>query len=405
VPTVTPAHRLVGALAIVNPSPAGVTAALEFSRHAEFDWPYACDLAARNSVLPALARNVARSEEFAPPPEIRTQFELARVVARACTAARSTELAPVFDKWTRHGVCWSLMKGAALIAAAYPPDSRMLNDVDVLVAAGDYPRARRILVAAGFVPMTGAHSEETMLALKEQVVFAGPARVGAAATRVDLHRQVYGPSKPYRFDASEFLQRRSSVTFGGTPAFALDETDLLLHLATQLLNDRLLVKLLRLADLQLLLSRTEVDELERRAAATGSLPALAVARAAVSQVLVEAHQSHPPRSDVDRRSSAIVRALLARGWPWADAFESGRLPEEYRTAAAWVAERGLSPAILSWLRTAGDYRKARRASGASALRSMLGATRMSVAGLATFGRLRWELRGHKPSESISRTAR
>ena len=96
---------------------------------------------------------------------------------------------------------------------------------------------------------------------------------------------------------------------------------------------------------------------------------------------------------MEHRAAAIVAALVARGWPWADALESGRLPETYRSAAASVAERGLRPAILDWLHTAGDYRKARRDSGASELRSVLGAARMAVTGLATFARLRWELRG------------
>lgn len=391
-PSAIAEYRLVGALAVVDPAPAAVVAAVDSARQATFAWTSACELAARNSVLPAVAHNIARCAQFSPPAEIRTQFELATLAARTCAATQAADLARIFERWTSDGVCWALMKGAALIAAVYPTDSRMLNDVDVLVEFDDYPRARQTLITAGFVPVTGTHSEESMLALKEQVVFAGPARSGGAATRLDLHRQVYGPSKPYRFDAREQLNRRSEVKFGGANAFALDAIDLQLHLATQLLNDRLLVKLLRLADLQVLLSRVDADESDRRAAAAQSTAALALARAAVRALFPDAARSHSRRSDADDRAAAIVRALIARGWPWADGLESGRLPETYRTAAAAVAEQGFRSSIAGWLRASGCYRTARRASGATALRSTLGGARMSVAGLAAFASLRWELR-------------
>jgi hypothetical protein len=391
--TASPAHRLVCALATIDPAPAAIAAAVEASRHAGFSWTLACELAAHNSVLPAVVQNVARCPEFAPPVDVRTQFDLATLAARTCSATRSDDLVRVFERWTSDGVCWALMKGAALIATAYPPDSRMLNDVDVLVAPDDYVRARQALVEAGFAPATGAHTEESILAIKEQVVFAGPTRSGSAATRVDLHRQVYGPSKPYRFDSREVLNRRLAVTFGGAGAYALDETDLLLHLATQLLNDRLLVKLLRLADLRLLLSRVDADESDRRAVATESIAALALAKAAVGELFAAGERGRNLRSDVELRTSAIVGALVARGWPWADAFEAGRMPETFRTAAAAVAEHGFRPAVADWLRTANEYRKSRRMSGASALRSTLGGARMATSGLAAFATLRWELRG------------
>jgi hypothetical protein len=393
VATASAEHRLVSALAAIDPSPTAIAVAIESSHRPDFHWSSACDLAARNSVLPAVAFNVGQHPELSPSPEVRTQLGLAAIAARTCCATSSLALAPIFERWTRDGVCWALMKGAALIASIYPPDSRMLNDVDVLVAPEDYPRARAVLMDAGFAPATGNHSEEAMLALKEQVVFANDASRGAAATRVDLHRQVYGPSKPYRFDVSDVLSRRSESRFCGAAVYVLDPTDLLLHLATQLLNDRLLVKLLRLADLNTLLARVDPDECERRAAAARSEAALATARAAVGNVFPDQAVPGSGSRMVDGRATAIVRALVTRDWPWASGFESGRLPETYRTAAAAVAERGFSPAIAEWLHAANDYRTARRASGASAIRSLLGGARMSAAGLAAFGTLRWELRG------------
>jgi hypothetical protein len=393
VATASAEHRLVGALAAIDPSPAAIAVTVEISRRPDFNWRSACDLAARNAVLPAVAFNVGQHPELDPSPEICTQLGLAAIAARTCCATSSLALAPVFERWTREGVCWALMKGAALIASISPPDSRMLNDVDVLVAPEDYPRARAVLMEAGFGPATGSHSEETMLALKEQVVFANDASRGAAATRVDLHRQVYGPSKPYRFNAQEVLSRRSQSRFCGAAVYVLDPTDLLLHLATQLLNDRLLVKLLRLADLSTLLARVDPGECERRAAAARSEAALATARAAVGNVFRDRAVPGSGNRTVDERTSAVVRALVARDWPWASGFESGRLPETYRTAAAAVAERGFSAAITDWLQAANDYRIARRASGANAIRSLLGGARMSAAGLAAFGTLRWELRG------------
>jgi len=95
--------------------------------------------------------------------------------------------------------------------------------------------------------------------------------------------------------------------------------------------------------------------------------------------------------DVDCRAVAVVRALIARGWPWSSGIESGRLPESYRTAAAAVAEQGFGAGISGWLNKANDYRRARRAAGASAVRSLAGGARLAAAGLAAFVQLRREM--------------
>ncbi|MBL8852310.1 MAG: nucleotidyltransferase family protein, partial [Planctomycetaceae bacterium] len=247
--TTDPEHRLVCWLSDVEPAPATLSAAIEASRQPAFDWNRALQLAARNWVLPAVALNLARRELSPLPDEVRTSVRLAGIAARTNCTTIAAHLAPVFASWNAAGLRWALMKGAALIAAVYPPDARLLHDVDVLVAPEHYATARSALLAAGFAPATGVHTEEFMLAAKEQVVFSNAAVAGAASTQVDLHRETYGPAKPYRFDTGELLDRRRPASFCGVPVYALDSTDLLLHLSTQLLNDRLLVKLQRLADL------------------------------------------------------------------------------------------------------------------------------------------------------------
>lgn len=387
------AQSFVSALATVEPSPAAVTAARRAQSEREFAWGRTCDLAAQNWVLPAVAWNVARNEDLTPAPGTgaAAQLQLSTTAARVGIEALSRRLQPVCEGWESAGVRWALTKGAALIASIYPPASRLLNDVDVLVAPEDYERARGVLVDRGFAAAVGAHREEDWRGVKGQVPYAnaGHSDGGGAPLTIDLHCEMYGPSKRFRFDTQELLSRRQPAQLGQLPVSVLDPADLLLHLATQLLNDRLVATLLRLADLSVLFARVEPGEAGRRASAAGSTAALEFARVAVCRVFPEREPIATVGETIEGRGAAVAAALVARGWPWAERLES--LPETYRQAAADVVQDGVGGALAASLRRGCGYRRDRRRSGASAVRSTTGGLRMAVRGVGAVLRVWTEL--------------
>jgi hypothetical protein len=284
------------------------------------------------------------------------------------------------------------MKGAALIATNYPPHTRLLNDVDVLVAAEDYGRAREALIAGGFRVVTGAHSEQERLAAKAQVVFINRHAAGSAAVAVavDLHTRIYAQGRRYLFDTPILLRRRIPAQLGTLTASVLEPVDVLLHLATQLLNAQLLATLLRLADLRLSFSRVDPALCDQRAAETGSRNALAFARAAVAQVFLNDAAALRTVTPMDRRASTIARELVKQGWPWAGSLP--HLPESYRQMAAHIVQDGFRGALVNSWRRANEYRQNRRRSGASAVHSALGGMRKLARSVISLARLRWDMR-------------
>lgn len=389
-----PEQAYVRALASIAPSPTALELARAALKLRGFSAAAACELAARNWVLPAVAHNTRSHPDLCPPGSSAadSQFRLATATAQLRLTTIERHLAPVCERWNSSGIPWALMKGAALIASIYPPGTRLLNDVDVLVSFEAYDAARRVLLESGFVPLNGNRNEQEWLKIKGATTFSNRDAAGSAATTIDLHTQTYAPDRPYQFMTADLLSRRRPAHLGAIPVSVLDPADVLLHLATQLVNDRLLTTLLRLADLDLLFCRTDAAECERRAAETGSGTALAFARAAAAQVFPGA--PHTPAADdpLPAHAAKIARTLIRRGWPWADALE--QLPESYRLVAADVLEEGFRCAIARSLslQRAINYQRNRRQSGASVTRSLLGGVRMAVRNTVALARVGWDLR-------------
>lgn len=104
------------------------------------------------------------------------------------------DAAEITRRLADQGVPCILLKGAALLATAYPAPARHLDDIDVLVPAADAARARAILLHAGYVteqrfealafdgrPLTDHHDPDH---------HAEIGLISPLGTAVDLHRHV-----------------------------------------------------------------------------------------------------------------------------------------------------------------------------------------------------------------------
>ena len=233
----------------------------------EFDWPAALRLSRAHLIQAMLAWNLkSRDDVYARLPRaVRTELTTALLCARARRVRYQQALAPVFDELESRGIPIILMKGAVVMETAYPPDSRWLNDLDMLVPVNHRSVAIDTLCRNGFRALSGVPHPDAY----HEVSLVREGDAGSELT-VDLHWQVYPDTRPFRFDVKGIFDRARPQTFGEHQVLGMSPEDTFVHLATQLLNDHFQTRLLRFCDLYSLLSGSEPQRVSAIAAASGA---------------------------------------------------------------------------------------------------------------------------------------
>ncbi|HXW84419.1 MAG TPA: nucleotidyltransferase family protein, partial [Candidatus Binataceae bacterium] len=149
----------------------------------------------------------------------------------------------VIKNFSRAGIRTVVLKGIALVELYYHDYSiRPMNDVDLLVAAEDAPRAIALLDRLGWKSGDFEIARHQPLSAPEDVTFASlPASIrrrilihnavdfsNHAETQIDLHWHVLD-DRWSKADDDPFWDFATPIQVGDTSAFALDPTGLLVH--------------------------------------------------------------------------------------------------------------------------------------------------------------------------------
>ena len=251
---ILPEEWLLFALAKVNPSAVDRQRAAAIVRQPRFSWDNAWDLAVRHWVHRIVAKNIQDEPDlFAQVPgHVRSLLGFSQFTTRVRQQAFLEETVPAFVELTDRGVPIALMKGAALLSR-YPPDTRVLNDIDILIHKPDYPRVAACLEARGFRKVLSEHvlalgeSDEYQLRTDHEMSFVKHSRHTLFA--IDVHWAMHGPDVPFSTDTLSLLARARPVQFGPASIPALSLEDTLLNYAAQLITDELSLSFSRMVDI------------------------------------------------------------------------------------------------------------------------------------------------------------
>jgi hypothetical protein len=169
-------------------------------------------------------------------------------------AAKYHELAILLQRARADKLALVLLKGAALAQWLYSaPALRPFGDVDVLLHQSDMPRLQAVLAARAY-RASGELAEGFRDAYYSEMAFTQTAPPHLA---LDVHWHLFVPVYfRTRMDVQWFWAHTQEYRFGGAPAWMLDPTAQLLHLAVHAsLNHRHEPRLLWLYDLALLLTQ------------------------------------------------------------------------------------------------------------------------------------------------------
>ena len=232
----------------------------------EFNWPEALRLSRSQRVQPMLAWNLkACDAAYARVPKnVRTELATALLCAKVRRLQYHATLAPVFDELKAGGIPFTLMKGAVVMETGYPPDSRWLNDLDVLVPVSDRSMAMEVFLRNGFrvpsgVPDPDAYHQLNLVA-----------ETGVPEICVDLHWNVYHDTRLFHFDVKEIITRARPQRFGDHQVLGMSPEDAIVHYATQLFTDHFRPRLGRFCDMYSLWVDSEPHRLAAIASAAGA---------------------------------------------------------------------------------------------------------------------------------------
>jgi hypothetical protein len=162
------------------------------------------------------------------PAEVRADLARLRQGAALNHLLVAGGLSQIAEAFDAAGLSWVVMKGPVVAGLLYPDvGDRRYNDLDLLVARQDYPRAMGLLEELGY-----AHTIHNW-ALAEQML-AGQVGMTNGRISVDLHWHLHYSGedrRPFALDPSGMLERRRAVVVSGLRTPTLDPVDTLLTLA------------------------------------------------------------------------------------------------------------------------------------------------------------------------------
>jgi hypothetical protein len=197
--------------------------------NAAVDWNRFVRLCLAHSMLPLVARVTGRHPADLPA-AARSAFSRAQIPIAARTALLTEELARILQALAGAGIPVLAYKGPALAVQAYgSTQARAFQDLDLLVRPADFPRARSVLLAAGYVRSAAAISIPAAVLRRSECDES--LRHGVHGFLVELHWAVTPPYFGVRFDVQALFDRSVEVAVGSAAARAPGVEDLLVLLA------------------------------------------------------------------------------------------------------------------------------------------------------------------------------
>jgi hypothetical protein len=247
----SPEERLLLALGKLDPPSHDRVLAHRLLGTASFSWREALAIAAAHRVHPMLAYNLERDASLTSrvPTEFRATLRAFRATAITRKQLYTRTIVPVIERLAAEQIQLVLLKGAALLETVYPHGTRVLNDFDILIDKCDYKSVVAAFVEAGFSKrLREGATDASELETYHQIGLA--MRLGEALLSVDLHWRLYPGERTFcQMDTPTLLSRVRHIPFGGTSTYVLSREDMLVHYASQLVNDSLNVSYQRMADI------------------------------------------------------------------------------------------------------------------------------------------------------------
>jgi hypothetical protein len=253
-PEILPEEWLLFDLAKTNPSRADIDDAIALTGASDFSWTNAWNLATRLWVHGLVAKNVRDEPKLVAraPHELKPLLALSQFTARTRCAMYVEATTPAFVRLMELGIPFALMKGAAMLSR-FPPGTRLLNDLDLLIRQDDYAQVAKTFQDCGFQRVLSkevsslGQDEAYQLRTDNEITFVKGSQQRPLS--IDVHWSMQNIHLPFVVDTRSVLSRASRVAFGDITVPALSPEDTLINYGVQLFTDGLTVGFLRLADI------------------------------------------------------------------------------------------------------------------------------------------------------------
>lgn len=230
----------------------------EFSRRfpERPDWDAVLAMAVRHGIAPLLHRALEGAREIPMPERVASALAVEFIENAALHLLHERALRTVALLFQRRNLPFAVLKGIGLGALLYPePEWRPPGgDIDILVKASDYGRARAALMEVGFRP-DDPLSELHELTYVGEASFSMPA--GGTDVIVDLHTDFNANSwgKVSGFDMEGFWDRLFTTDSYGIRLPFLPADAHLVFLAIHLAANHVFDRLINFCDLHLLVTK------------------------------------------------------------------------------------------------------------------------------------------------------
>ena len=183
-------------------------------------WPWLVSAARRTGLVALLWSRLTPGQRDLVPLPVRDELSALHLGCAVSYAAAQRQLARCLSELGAAGITVIVLKGAAIASTLYPdPSTRLLADLDLLVADDDLSRARECLVGHGVAPRPSDHLHESPAAVPDE---AFPVELHA----ISRHLRWWPQSEP-----GDLLDRTREIRIGDTRPLTLNPVDTWLHLA------------------------------------------------------------------------------------------------------------------------------------------------------------------------------
>ncbi len=195
----------------------------------EIDWPHLLRMALPHGMMPLLYWHLN-----AACPDAVPEATMDRLRERFHSNTRRNlfltgELLRLVNLFEAQGIPAIPYKGPVLATSVYGNVAlRHFYDVDILVHRWDVPRARELLISAGYRPENQLTQEQEVALL--QYGFEQPFVRDDGASVLELHWEIIQRTMSFPLDAEHLWERLQPVSLGGKEVLSLSPEDLLLIL-------------------------------------------------------------------------------------------------------------------------------------------------------------------------------
>lgn len=227
--TLTPEEKLVLAAMKLKPT-AEELARMERLVAEVQDWNHCTRLAIDRGIGPLLNHKIpmlGNSHLIPTDAQARLQQSYLRTLARSMRLYEAFR--EVGTALNEAGIKFVALKGVYLAEALYADIGlRLFSDIDLLVAEEDGERSLEVLRKVGYESPKNTLLITEFVEKNKEIVHYNPIVKGDVA--VEIHIKLHRTSRDYHFNIPAMLADAVPAVIYGIPAFALEPTDLVIHL-------------------------------------------------------------------------------------------------------------------------------------------------------------------------------